>query len=272
MPLSHENDTEQESKRGEYVIGSRVLGKGATSIVKFAVNLRTKEPAAVKIVHLFLNAKKFHQELNALALINHPNIVKLLHYETRDDNGILFLEYLPFPSLFDHIQNFGRVSNEVGFKILSQIVDAFKLMHYLGFSHNDFKPENTSYNPSTRNVKIFDFGLSQRTKASVEFTGSPLYMAPEIHLRTPYDPFLADVWSIGICFFEILTGDTPFCDCVDRDDLLDQLLFGEPIYEVPEYFSTNATVLLKKMLTRDPSSRISTGGIVDELESLSLWL
>jgi len=272
MPLRHDSDDEQltHCPKGEYVVGSKIIGKGATSVVKLALYSRTCEPVAAKVINLFLYSKFFEREVNALSRMSHSNIVKLLHYEISADksNGVLFLEYLSSPSLLDHVQNVGRLSEDVAFHVLSQIVDAFKYMQTLGFSHRDFKPENVSYDRSSHQIKILDFGLSQLYHTPPEYQGSPLYMAPEVHLRQPYDTFLADVWSIGLCFFEILTGDTPWSDCMDLDDLLETLLFddGEPFFEVPEFLSADTKYLLSTMLTRDPRSRISIDGVAQFLE------
>jgi len=271
MPLRQEYyDKQVQNSLTEYVIGGRVIGKGATSIVKLAVHSGTNELAAAKVVNLFLHSKYFEQELTALSRINHQNIVKLLDYELSDDksSGALFLEYLPFPSLLDHLQSFGRLSEEIGFKILTQVMEAFKHMHDMGFCHHDFKPENVSYDHTTHRIKILDFGLAQPCNSDPEYMGSPLYMAPEVHLRKPYDPFLADMWSIGISFYEILTGDTPFRDCMDSDDLLDQL-FDETFLEFPEYLSADASYLLKRMLTRDPRSRISIDEAMQVLRKIA---
>jgi len=278
MPLHQEYDGEQPvpCPRAEYVIGSRIIGKGATSIVKLAVHSCTNEPAAAKVVNLFLYSTFFEQELNTLSHLNHQNIVKLLDYQLSDDNGngALFLEYLPFPSLLDHLQTFGRFSNEMSFHLLSQIVDAFKYMHHLGFCHHDFKPENICYDHSTQCVKILDFGLSRHLKSSAktDYVGSPLYMAPEVHLRKKHDPFLADIWSIGVCFYEILTGDIPFSSCTDTDDLLDHLLYEDPLFQIPGYLSADATYLLTRILTRDPGSRIAIDEVVQFLDERRMSL
>jgi len=261
MPLHHEFYNQgsviaHPTSSGEYLINDHTIGKGATSIVKLAQHSCTKQTAAVKIVNLTLHSKYFDQELQALSILNHNNIVKLYHSD--DNNGYLFLEYVPFPSLFDFIQNCGRLSEELAFTIFYQLVDAFLHMHSLGISHQDFKPENVCYDPITQEIKILDFGLSLVDgEATISWLGSPLYMAPEVHERKPYNRFKADIWSLGVSFYEILTGDTPFTDCTDIDDLTNRLLYDpDPIY-IPAYVSPGASFLLKRMLTRDPKERIS---------------
>jgi serine/threonine protein kinase len=274
MPLHHEINREGSVARptgvsgGEYIIKeNNILGKGATSIVKLAKHSKTHEIAAVKIVNLALHSKYFDHELKALSLLNHKNIVKLFHYDK--SNGYLFLEYVPFPSLYDHVQNCGRLSESVALKLLHQMVDAFQYMHSLAISHQDFKPENVCYDPISQEIIIIDFGLSlfNDEEAQLNGIGSPLYMAPEIHQRQPYDRYKADIWSIGICFYEILTGDTPFVDCIDIDDLLDRLLFENSPIPIPDYVSSGASFLLKRMLNRDPNERLDMDGIMDLLLS-----
>jgi len=269
MPLRQEYECDPTKRtRGEYVIGSTVIGKGATSIVKLAVHSPTKQTVAAKIVNLFRYGQYYEREVQALSKLDHSHIVKLLHIETHQEEGygVLFLEYLPFPSLYEHVRNVGQLPEPVGIQVLAQIVDGFKYMQNLGFSHRDFKPENVTYDSSTGMVKILDFGLTLlNTTGETQFLGSPLYMAPEVLLHQPHDPFLADVWSIGICFYEILTGDTPFHECVDKDDLLDQLLYEDPFYSIPSYLSPNTTYLLQRMLVCDPSARITIDGLVEVL-------
>jgi len=260
MPLHHEFNNQgsvaHPTSSGEYIINDYTIGKGATSVVKLAQHSCSKQTAVVKIVNLSLHSKYFEQELQALSMLNHNNVVKLYHSD--ENNGYLFLEYVPFPSLFDYIQNYGRLSQDLAFTIFYQIVDAFLHMHELGISHQDFKPENVCYDPISQQIKIIDFGLSLVDgESTTSWLGSPLYMAPEVHDRKPYNRFKADIWSIGVSFYEILTGDTPFADCIDIDDLTNRLLYDTHFISMPSYVSPGASFLLKRMLTRDPKERIS---------------
>jgi serine/threonine protein kinase len=277
MPLHHEFNNQgsvaHPTSSGEYIINDYTIGKGATSIVKLAQHSCTNQTAVVKIVNLTLHSKYFEQELQALEMLNHDNIVKLYH---SDEIGYLFLEHIPFPSLFDHIQNCGRLSEDLAFNIFSQIVDAFLHMHDLGISHQDFKPENVCYDPVSQQIKIIDFGLSLVDgEECISWLGSPLYMAPEVHERKPYNRFKADIWSMGVSFYEILTGDTPFADCVDIDDLINHLLYSSNPISIPSYVSSGASFLLKRMLTRDPKERISLPmamGLIKQSQKSSILL
>jgi len=268
MPLKHEfnrhRSVDHPSASGEYLINQNyTIGKGATCTVKMAQHTCTKQIAVVKMVNL---PQYFNHERIALSRLNHKNIVKLLHSD--ETNGYLFLEYVPYPSLFDYIQHCGRLTEEIALKIFYQIVDAIIHMHSLGISHQDLKPENICYNPTTHQIKILDFGLSlYDDPISTKFSGSPLYQAPEIHSKKGHNRYSADIWSMGITLYEMLTGDTPFADCSDIDDLTDRLLSEQSdSILIPDYISKDASFLLKRMLTRDPNLRIGLSGIVDLMQ------
>jgi len=274
MPLRHElkrqGSVAHPTASGEYRINQNfTIGKGATGLIKMAQHTCTKQIAVVKMVSLPIHSKYFQNERTVLSRLNHQNIVKLLSSD--ETNGYLFLEYVPFPSLFDYIQQCGRLPEEIAVKIFYQLVEAFVHMHNLGISHQDLKPENICYNPSNHQIKILDFGLSLYDDSiSTNFSGSPLYQSPEIHSKQPYNPYSADIWSLGITFYEMLTGDTPYTDCSDIDDLKDRLLSQqtEPI-QIPDYISKDASFLLKRMLTRDPDQRIGLGEILEIVEQRS---
>jgi len=272
MPLHHEFNTEGSvathptsgSRGGDFIINHNfTIGKGATSTVLMAQHSSTKERAVVKLVNLSLYSRYFDQELQALSSLNHKNIVKLYHYD--ENNGYLFLEYIPYPSLFDYIQNYGPLSEEAALRVFYQIVDAFLHMHSLGISHQDFKPENVCYNPITQDIKILDFGLSLADEdiTTMNWIGSPLYMAPEVHAKKPYNRFKADIWSLGVSFCEILTGDTPFADCLDLDDLTNRLFSDQDPIPVLNNVSSATSFLLKRMLNRSPQDRISLPMVMD---------
>jgi len=159
---------------------------------------------------------------------------------------------------------------EIGYEVMGQIVSAFQYMHEKGFTHNDFKPENVSFNEATNKIKILDFGLSKKINSPQSNYGSPIYMAPEVHLSTNFTPQFSDVWSIGITFYEILTGDVPWSDCEDQDDLLDKLMFEDEknLFKYPEYLSNETIFLLKKILKKDPLKRITIENLDLDLRKL----
>jgi len=189
-----------------YIIHDNIiLGNGATSVVKLGTHIRTNKSIAVKVVDIKLDPLSYRREVEILAKLNHPHIVRFLGNIKRGSKGIIFMERVQ-ATLRDYLVNRGGVipHGEI-VEIMLQLVDAMQYVHGIGYYHSDLKPENFAYNPLTRTVKIFDFGYSKRVHASDPITKSarwsPLFMAPERLLGRKHNPYPTEVWSLGITFF-----------------------------------------------------------------------
>jgi len=245
--------------KNEFLIEDAVLGKGSYSVVKMALPGPSSKHLAAKIIDLYRHKDIFEREVKALTRLNHPNIVQCIHSQQYNDGrGVIFLEYLPHPTLFSYVQEEGPLCEPLALHVLDQLVDALVHMHQKGIAHLDVKSENVSYDEVTSFVKVFDFGLSITVNPYLpmidNYTGSPLYMAPEVLMRERYDPFLADLWSLGIVFYEMLVGDNPFAHCFCVDELLDFVAFEDHV-AIPTTISTGVAELLNKLLSFVPSSR-----------------
>lgn len=253
-----------------YAVSDTVLGKGSFSVVKSAVHLPTQIPVAAKVIDLAKHKDIYTQETTALSRLNHPLIVKCLHKQlTEDGKGIIYLEHLGAPSLQYHLAQQRYLPLHITLPIFAQIVDAVAHMHTNGVAHSDLKSENIAYDPNSKTIKIFDFGLSQvllPNSLSTNFVGSPLYMAPEVLLREKYNPFAADVWSLAIILVEMLTGRTPFSSFACMDELLDFVSFESSI-PLPDSIPADVRELLRKMLDFNSLTRLSIGGVKDLLRN-----
>lgn len=161
-------------------------------------------------------AERFAREARALARLNHPNIVTVYDFGQSDGVYFLLMEFVDGLNLRQTMQT-GSLSPPEALAIVPHICDALQYAHDQGIVHRDVKPENVLLDKGGR-VKIADFGLAKLlTHSPQDFTlthsmqvmGTPRYMAPEqIEHPTEVD-HRADIYSLGVMFYEMLTGELP---------------------------------------------------------------
>jgi predicted Ser/Thr protein kinase len=159
---------------------------------------------------------RFGREARALARLNHPNIVAV--YEFGQVSGLHFfiMEFVDGANL-RQLEAGGRLSSREALQIIPQICDALQYAHDEGVVHRDIKPENVLLDRKGR-VKIADFGLAKilgtdpgslRLTAEGQIMGTPHYMAPEQVEHPLSVDHRADIYALGVVFYEMLTGDLP---------------------------------------------------------------
>jgi predicted Ser/Thr protein kinase len=171
-------------------------------------------------------AERFGREARALACLNHPNIVTIHDFGQTDGLFFLVMEYVDGVNLRQLLPA-GRMSPREALAIVPQICDALQYAHDQGIVHRDIKPENILLDRQGR-VKVADFGLAKliggpaeavadagRTGAAAGLTeagqimGTPQYMAPEQRLHPADVDHRADIYSLGVVFYQLLTGELP---------------------------------------------------------------
>lgn len=219
----------------------RPVGKGGFSSVFLVFSNQYGLEFVVKVSNYRGSRKKQAQgsdefdqtEINHLINLNHPNIIDMYKYFTDDHYLYIILEYCQGGSLKDLIEKNGRIRSCNLYNYCHQIITALKHCHDLQIAHNDIKPANVLIDKNQR-LKLADFGLSKgfspnliypntnnrsnMTDHSIgkngqilikKFGGSKPYMAPELLNHSAYDPFKADIWSLGVTFYELATGHLP---------------------------------------------------------------
>ncbi len=214
-----------EIKRlGRYDIES-VLGKGAMGVVYAGIDPRLHRKVAIKtILKSSLDedtareyTMRFDREAQAVARLNHPNIVQVYDFGSEGEIAYIVMEFIQGKELKDFFDANERFDIKEAVHIMGELCDALHFAHEAGIVHRDIKPANVMIDNKGR-VKLADFGVaritdaersdSEKTQAGA-IVGTPAYMSPEqieggeIDRRT-------DIFSAGIILFQFLTGEKPF--------------------------------------------------------------
>ncbi len=197
-----------------------LVGKGGMGAVYRARQPGLDRLVAVKILPPEISrdpafAERFTREARALARLNHPNIVGVYDFGQTGGYYYFVMEYIDGVNLRQAMRA-GELKPAQALKIVPQICDALQFAHDEGIVHRDIKPENILLDKKGR-VKIADFGLAKLlgTKLDVGLTGSrqvmgtPHYMAPEQIQGSRDIDHRADIYSLGVTFYEMLTGELP---------------------------------------------------------------
>jgi len=198
-----------------------LIGKGGMGAVYKARQRGLDRMVAIKILPPEIGndpsfAERFTREARALARLTHNNIVSI--YDFGQVNGLFFIvmEYVDGVNLRQTILT-GALAPPAALAIIPQLCEALQFAHDEGIVHRDIKPENILLDKKGR-VKIADFGLSKilgQEAADLSLTGShqvmgtPRYMAPEQMQGSRHVDHRADIYSLGVVFYELLTGELP---------------------------------------------------------------
>ena len=223
-------------KIGRYKLLQQI-GEGGCGVVYMA---EQEEPVrrrvALKVIKLGMDTKsviaRFEAERQTLALMDHPNIAKVLDAGATDTGRPFFvMELVRGIKITDYCDQ-NNLSTEERLKLFTQVCQAIQHAHQKGIIHRDIKPSNilvTVSEPGSPGCpKVIDFGIAKATTdqrltdktiftAFEQFIGTPAYMSPEQAMMTSLDiDTRTDIYALGVLLYELLTGQTPF----DAKDLM----------------------------------------------------
>ena len=198
----------------------KVLGEGGMAIVYLANDIITNKEVAVKIIKEEtmknpLNLTRFEREARAAASLNHQNIVKVITLGTFEGRPYMVNEFIKGKTLRETLNVRVKFSFLEACDIMYQLCSAVWFAHQHGVIHRDIKPQNV-FITVDGTVKLGDFGIatfqnSSHVTRSEVVVGSVHYLAPEISQGNQATP-QSDIYSLGITFFELITGRVPFDD------------------------------------------------------------
>ena len=207
-----------------------LIGKGGMGAVYRARQKQLDRLVALKILPLGIGdepafAERFTREAKALAKLNHPNIVTLYEFGDADGQFYFLMELVDGVNLRQLLHS-SRIAPREALAIVPQICDALQFAHDQGIVHRDIKPENILLDRRGR-VKVADFGLAkiiggknetaggEKTSVTASLTdagkvmGTPQYMSPEQIAAPGEVDHRADIYALGVVFYQMLTGELP---------------------------------------------------------------
>ncbi len=217
----------------------KIIGKGAMSTVYLALQESLGRRVAIKVLSPGLAgdpifSKRFIKEARIIGKLGHPHIVTIFDAGNLDDVYYIAMEYLEGGTLKERIK--AGLTPDQAVTILCQIARALGRAHQQHCIHRDIKPANILFrNPDT--ALLSDFGIAKNTLDKTQLTaagwrlGTPNYMSPEQALAKPTDA-RSDLYSLGVVFYEMLTGTRPFQGADAFDIALKHL--KEPVPILPE--------------------------------------
>ncbi len=248
------------------------LGRGATATVFRAVDERTDNVVALKLLSLtddwpddLLDEAKLRllREAEAAGSLTHPDIVEIRESGEHEDQVYLAMEYVEGVNLATHAVEGRMLPPRLVCEMCARVADALYFAHQRGVIHRDIKPANIVFDQKNRRVRVMDFGVarlenSRATRTGV-ILGSPSYMAPEQLDARPVTA-QSDLFSLGVTLFQLLTGMLPFRS--DSIPGLMQKISAEPhppLRVVRPDLPPTLAAIIDRALEKDPEVRYRNG-------------
>lgn len=276
-PRAQSSQSSITARRFEFI---RRLGEGSFGKVDLVRDRTDGQERVCKVIDT-LGMKRavleqMKKEIQILSTLDSPHVVKIFHYAEDKDafQLVLVLEFIPGGGCDKLLKSEGgQLGEMVAARLVRQLCTAVSYCHSKGIVHRDIKPEHLMLlRPelgSGHSLKVIDFGLAAHAEATslrrLDRTGTPAYMAPEVVAQEAAPASKADVWSIGVCTLEMLTGQSVFKgeSCKDTyENVRSYKGFDDverTLRKAPEWrrLSREAKDFVSCLLSLDPSERPS---------------
>jgi len=194
------------------------LGSGGMGTVYLAEHVHLGRRTAVKLMHKELCCQpdaeqRFRREANLAARISHPSIAQVYDFDcTPEGEFLLAMEFVEGETVAERLRREGPFALPLALQVLETVAEGLDTAHQIGILHRDLKPENIMLAPG--GAKLLDFGVARSFQTTSSITsagfavGTPAYMSPEQLLGESLD-HASDIYSLGLVFYEMLTGQQP---------------------------------------------------------------
>lgn len=266
---------------GQYTL-ERIIGEGAMGTVYRARHAFLRRPTAVKLLRAERSTpqalRRFEKEVQATSQLVHPNTITIFDYGRTPDGTFYYaMEYLRGLTLDVVVQRFGPLPERRVAHIMRQICGSLAEAHDAGLIHRDVKPQNLMLchrGGVPDLVKVLDFGLVKESEhEDPDLTregaavGTPLYMAPEAASASLEIDARADLYSLGVVSYFLLSGVQPFFG-VNAKEVMRRHMEERPLApseKLGQPLSPDLEALVLKLLAKDPASRPPSARAVEEM-------
>jgi eukaryotic-like serine/threonine-protein kinase len=256
-----------------------LLGEGGMGAVYRARDVELNRIVALKVIRPDLARNRavldrFKQELILATQVTHRNVVRI--YDLGEAEGIKFItmEYVDGEDLAAVLRKRTKLSPREAVIVIEQMCRALEAAHNVGVIHRDLKPQNVMWEVGTNRILVMDFGLAktlegERMTQTGAMVGTMEYMSPEQALAGNLDQ-RSDIFSLGLIFYELLTGQTPF----RADSALASLIKRTqervlPVSELDATVPSELSQIVSRSLERDVALRYQSAS--ELLADLELW-
>lgn len=241
----------------------RKIAQGGMSTVYLAIQQSVGREVALKVMSPALNgdpvfSERFQREANIVGQLSHPHIVSIYDIGRHKNLNYIAMDYLAGGSIHEKMAS-GLSTQEV-LRITREVASALDHAHEKGYIHRDIKPENILFREDGSAV-LSDFGVAKTVSSASRMTnagtvvGTPHYMSPEQTRGKPVDG-RADIYSLGVVFYEMLTGQVPYQ--ADEAVAIAIKHLTAPIPKLPPQYQTYQKIL-NQLLAKDPDNRFQRG-------------
>jgi serine/threonine-protein kinase PpkA len=252
----------------------RKIRQGGMSTVYLAIQSSVDREVALKVMSPSLASdpsfgSRFYREAKIVGKLSHPNIVSIYDVGSHKHYNYITMDYLPGAALQDRLER--GLSTREAVRVIKEVAAALAYAHKSGYIHRDIKPDNILFREDGSAV-LCDFGIAKALKGNIKMTGvgavlgTPHYMSPEQAQGKTVDG-RADIYSLGVVLFEILTGQVPF----SGDDAIAVAVkhMTSAVPKLPRQHK-KFQPLIDRMMAKKASDRYQTGEqVIAALDQLS---